>query len=178
MKEQRDHSKNIVHSWDFDKCVQILKQEIELLDKIIDVQYEIRTSVVVREWENFDEFMNTLNTYNNDFEALETERDQVFSSIAVEKNRDILAEESFYAVTARLPVFQRQTLTDLYRDLKIRILRVRFENDGLMKYLNEAKSYTETFLDTVFPGRRGKLYSAKGTIVASDMRSMILNHSL
>ncbi len=175
MSEMQEMSIDLVDSGDFDKGILVLRQEIDLLDKIIDIQCEIRATVIIREWEDFDGLMETLNVYNSEFETLETERPRVFSNIL--DNRET-PEDSFYASAARMPDEPRHVLTDLYRELKIRVLRVRYENDALLKHLNEARAFTENFLDDVFPGRRGKLYTSKGTIVASDMRSMILNQSL
>jgi hypothetical protein len=178
-------SNNTIRFSKIDKGIVVLTQEINVLNKIIDIQSEMRASVIIREWEDFDELMQNLNMYNSEFEKLEHERSRIFSMMLDRRDLDRSAldrseneEESLYKFAARLPDEQRHALTDLYRELKMRIIRVRYENGTLLKYLNEARAFAENFLADVIPNRRGKLYSAKGTIVASDMRSMMINKSL
>lgn len=180
MKEHYESAVNTVRFSNINKGIVVLKQEIDILDKIIGIQCEIRASVMIREWEDFDGLMETLNVYNSEFEILEQERTRIFSSVLNRSDsyHSETEETSLYAFSARMPDEQRHALTDLYRELKIRILRVRYENGTLLKNLNEARAFAENFLSDVFPGRRGKLYTAKGTIAASDMRSMLLNKSL
>jgi hypothetical protein len=175
MQENRDTLVNTIRLININKGISVLKQEVSLLDEIISTQCEIRASVSIREWEDFDELMRTLNSYNCAFETLEQERTQVFSMILNSSENE---EKSLYAEAARMPDEQRYILTDLYREFKMRILRVRYENGALLKTLNESRAFAENFLADVFPGRRGKLYTSKGTIVASDVRSMLLNKSL
>jgi hypothetical protein len=180
MMENHETLVNTVRLMNINQGIAVLKQEIVLLDRIIDIQCEIRASVIIREWEDFDALMKSLNIYNGEFEMLEQKRSKIFSAIL--NRSDSLQfgneEASLYAAAARMPEEQRHAITDLYRELKIRILRVRYENGALLKNLNEARAFTENFLADVLPNRRGKLYTAKGTIVASDVRSMMINKSL
>lgn len=180
MKKQYESAVNTIRFSNINKGIAVLKQEINILDSIIGIQCEIRASINIREWEDFDRLMKNLETYNSEFESIEQERAEIFSVILNRSDFHNAENEevSLYAFAARLPDEQRHALTDLYRELKFRILRVRHENGNLLKHLNEARAFTENFLNDVIPGRRGKLYTAKGTIAASDMRSMILNQSL
>ena len=84
----------------------------------------------------------------------------------------------FYAFAARLPEQERRELSELYRRIKMRTLGVRFANDSLTDYLDETQAVVSGFLEAVFPDRRGKIYSRKGTQVSPDMRSMVLNQTL
>jgi hypothetical protein len=175
MNDNRETLVNTIRLLNVNKGIAVLKQELIILDKIIDIQCEIRASVIIREWEDFNSLMENLNVYNGEFESLEYERARIFSLILAQNDNE---ERSLYAEAARLPEELRHALTDLYRELKIRIIRVRYENGALLKNLNEARAFAENFLADVFPGRRGKLYTSKGTVVATDVRSMMLNKSL
>ncbi|MDR2900554.1 MAG: hypothetical protein LBV20_03415 [Treponema sp.] len=181
MKENHASKVNTARFNDINTGIAILKQENALLDKIIDIQCEIRASVIIREWEDFNGLMENLNTYNSQFEVMEKARAQVFSAILNHSDPHSAnnnEEDSLYAAAARMPEEQRNALTDLYRELKIRVIRVRYENGALLKNLNEARAFAENFIADVIPNRRGKLYTAKGTVVASDVRSMMINKSL
>lgn len=176
---------NTIRFMSVNKGIAILQQEVAVLDKIIDMQCEIRASVIIREWEDFDAMMKNLTNYNTEFEHLEQERAKIFATIFdhadlnhANSESSEHEEASLYAAAARMPDEQRHALTDVYREFKIRVLRVRYENGALLKNLNEARAFAENFLADVFPGRRGKLYTSKGTVVASDVRSMLLNKSL
>jgi hypothetical protein len=180
MQENQKKLTNTIRYLNVNKGITVLKQEIDILDRIIDIQCEIRASVIIREWEDFYRLMENLKIYNGEFESMELERARVFAMIFGHSALDHSENEetNLYAEAARMPDEQRHAITDLYRELKIRVLRVRHENSALLKNLNEARSFTENFLADVFPGRRGKLYTSKGTVVASDVRSMLLNKSL
>ncbi len=185
MQKSQETLVKTIYLLNINKCIAVLKQEINVLDRIIDIQCEIRAAVIIREWEDFNRLMENLNTYNNEFETLELERTRVFSMILdcsgldhSDRGQTGNEENTLYAEAARMPAEERHAITDLYRELKIRIFRVRYENGALLKNLNEARAFTENFLADIFPGHRGKLYTSKGTIVASDVRSMLLNKSL
>jgi hypothetical protein len=84
-------------------------------------------------------------------------------------------EARLYAFASRLPEAERRQFTELYRGLRLRAMRLRAASDALLLYLSEAKNTVDGFIDAAFPERKSKLYSRRGTQIAADMRSMVLN---
>jgi hypothetical protein len=80
-------------------------------------------------------------------------------------------------MVCHLPETQRNELTGIYRNLKMETLKLRVANEAFMVYLAGVKSTFKEFFDLVFPDRAGKMYTAHGTHLSSDMRSMVVNQS-
>ena len=159
-----------------EKCSIILKQETDLLETIGSLQIEVRQAVLNREWADYELLTSRMAEYSSQFELLERERIGIFHSFSP---RIEGSDESagFYSMIAQLPLPLRKELSELYRDLKMAILKIRLANESLTQYLDEAKISVKSFIDAAFPDRKGRLYSRLGTHVQSDVRSMVLNRS-
>jgi hypothetical protein len=159
------------------ECALVLKQELELLDKISALQVQVKNAIINREWTDFEGHFESLAAIGDEFETLDLERIEIFSRFAQELglNKD---DAGFYRCVARLPEKERRELSDLYRRIKMKTLEVRVANESLTKYLGEIQAVVSGFLEAVFPDRRGRIYTRRGTQAAPDMRSMVLNQSL
>jgi hypothetical protein len=172
----QDHGDNAAFP-EYGECLLILKQEHELLQKIGQLQNLVKNAITNREWADFEGYLGSMAAIGDEFEALDLERIQIFTNFS--KRLGFNHEGvGFYSFAARLPEPERKELSELYRRIKMLTLGVRFTNDSLTGYLNEAQTIVCGFLEAVFPARRGKLYTRKGTQVTPDMRSMVLNQSL
>jgi hypothetical protein len=171
-----DHGKNGAFP-EYGECLLILKQEHELLQQIGGLQNSVKNAITNREWTDFEEHLGSLASIGDEFEALDLERIQIFTNFSKQLgfNHEGVG---FYNFVARLPEPERRELSELYRRIKMQTLEVRFANDSLTEYLNEAQTLVSGFLEAAFPDRRGKLYTRQGTQAAPDMRSMVLNQSL
>jgi hypothetical protein len=167
----------MTESYEYDECACVLKQELELLEQIQVLQSQVKDAVRNRQWTDFQGHLGSLAAIGDEFEALEQKRVQNFISFA--KCMGFTGEGvGFYTFAARLPETERRELSDLYRRIKMRTLGVRFTNDSLTSYLDETQTVVSGFLEAVFPDRKGKIYSRRGTQVTPDMRSMVLNQTL
>lgn len=150
----------------------ILVKEIELLEGIPPLQKHIRDAVINKKWADYDQFMQSLSEIGVQFEIMELEREAMFKSFQSVNNN-----ESFYAWAVRLPKKEQEEISGLYRKLKMITLNIKISNDTLMEYLREAKSMVSGFLGTVYPDRRGKMYTSKGVELEADMRSVMINQN-
>ncbi|MDR2246195.1 MAG: flagellar protein FlgN [Treponema sp.] len=161
----------------YTECAAVLKQEIELLDKISALQAQVQNAIINREWTDFEGRFESLAAIGDEFEALDLERAEVFARFATEagfKGEDA----SFYRCAARLPEAERKELSELYRRIKMRTVEVRLANESLAKYLSEMQTVVSGFLEAVFPDRKGRIYTRQGTQSSPDMLGMALNQSL
>jgi hypothetical protein len=147
----------------------VLSRERELAGAVLAVQSSVKQAVLNREWTDFEKAMETLAGIGGEFEELDAQRAALFEQGA--------GEGGFYALAARLPGPEREELTAVYRALKQDIFRIKLENEALMAYLGEARIMIAGFLEAVFPERKGRLYSRRGTRIEADMRSLVLNKS-
>ncbi|MDR1956499.1 MAG: flagellar export chaperone FlgN [Treponema sp.] len=166
-----------------ERNVSILQLQNEVLEKIAAVQASVRDAVINREWADFESLLSTMNQYSDQFQALETERATLLTGLG-EEAADLPPRGTnetapgFYRLVSRLPEQDRNGLTEMYRNLKLRALKVRLANESLVAYLNEAKTTISSFMDAAYPERKTRFYSRWGTKVSADARSMVVNHSL
>ncbi|MDR1986641.1 MAG: hypothetical protein LBP88_06695 [Treponema sp.] len=166
-----------------ERNVLILHLQNQVLEKISMIQESVRNAVINREWTDFESLLTTMNQYGDQFQVLEAERAALLSSFLEEDaspsqkgNKD--KKSSFYSLVSRLPEQDRNGLTEMYRNLKLRALKIRMANESLVAYLTEAKTMVNSFLEAACPDRKTQFYSRWGTKVATEAGSMMVNHSL
>jgi hypothetical protein len=162
-------------SWNYERCLGVLNQEIDLLKKISRVQDSVKQAVLEREWADFDWKIAEINQFGQEFGELDTERTGLFTALAAEKAAYLGPLPPFYALAAKLPENERRELFGLYRTLKMETLKMRALNEGFLRYLYEAKTMAAAYMDAVFPARGGKVYTRKGGEAAREFKSMVLN---
>jgi len=169
-------------AWNFERCVSVLTEEIELLKKIAAAQDRVRQAVMNREWADFDEKTAEVNGLGGEFTLLEEKRALLFSSLdetgvnGTSPGAKTSEEKPFYALVLGLPAEERRELARLYRELKMETFKMRALNETFLAYLNEAKTMAAAYLEAVCPARGGKLYTRKGRRVSQDLRSIVFNN--
>jgi len=152
----------------FDKCREILLNEIELVKKISGLQEQIRSAIVNRGWTDFESHFSELSVIGDEFTALEKEREHCFNS------NSSLAD-GFYARISCFNREQRRELSEIYRDLKLRTLQVKITSEIIVDFISKARATIAGFFEIAFPDRGGKIYTPHGKPFSHDMRSMVLN---
>lgn len=164
---------------DDERTFLILQLQTEIMEKIAAIQESVRNAVINRQWTDFESLLRTMNRYGDQFQELEAERAALFAGfLEHEESPEIKRDADFYTLVSRLPEEERRGLAELYRNLKLRTLKVRMANESLVSYLGEAKTTVDSFLDAACPDRKNRFYSRWGAKVPTDMRSMVINHSL
>jgi hypothetical protein len=156
----------------FERCTEVLERERALAAKIAEMQALTKKAAFNRQWLDFEARMEALEQAGAQFEELDRERDGIFTSVAGPSRGET---SGFYAFVSRLPVNEREALTNTYRNLKMEIMKIRLENESLTNYLAEVRFLVEGFLDAAFPDRKGRMYSRSGVQIKADMRSVVLN---
>jgi len=146
------------------KCRDILLKETTLVQRIQELQNLIREAVINRDWTDFEGHFGELAEIQGEFACLEDEREQFFAGM-----------EGFYAIIARLPVEQREELSQIFRNLKLETMRVQLSGEAIMGFIAGARATMAGFFEIAFPDRGGKIYTPHGKPVSHDMRSMVLN---
>jgi hypothetical protein len=159
------------------ECALVLRREIELLERIGGLQTEVKNAIANREWTGFEEIFASLVGLEDEFEALDLERVRAFAALAEDLGLDDGGAD-FYRCAARLPGAERQELPELYRQVKMRTLELRIAGEALAAYLGEIRTVINGFLEAVFPDRKGRIYTRRGTQASPDTLGMALNQSL
>jgi hypothetical protein len=165
-------------------CSRVLDRETELLTSIEAAQKQVREAVIKREWADFEKLQARLGRIGTELEGLEGERKALFNGQSPAGGGNSPGtpgtdeETGFYRLIAGLPSTEQRDLTGKYRELKLAGLRVRINNDNLLAYIAGIRSAMSAFIESVFPDRKGRVYSRSGAVVPQDMRSMVLDRSL
>ncbi|MDR0524594.1 MAG: molecular chaperone TorD family protein [Spirochaetaceae bacterium] len=157
------------------KTFLLLQMQTEIMENIAKIQESVRNAVLNRQWTDFESLLQRMNQYGDKFQELEAERTALFEDLTPGSANP---SGGFYAGVAQLPEAERRNLTELYRNLKLRTLKVRRANESLLKYLDEAKTTVDSFLDAACPDRKNRFYTRRGAKIPTDMRSIVINHSL
>ncbi|MCA1949283.1 MAG: flagellar export chaperone FlgN [Treponema sp.] len=159
------------------QCISVIQKEIALLERLGAAQDVVSQAVYARDWADLDALFKRLEEYGKEFEMLEQERSKLFSELG--KKLGFTDEKpGFYNITSRLSPELRRQMTDLYRRLKLDVLKIRLANENLNHYIASNRMVISDFLQAAFPDRKGKLYSRHGREVHSEMRSIVLDRSL
>jgi hypothetical protein len=163
------------NTWDYTRCVKVMKEEVELLKKIASVQDSVRKAVLDKEWADFDWKIAEVNMLGEEFARLDAERDALFAGLAERLETKNGEPPAFYALAALLPPAQQRELWGLYRAMKMETLKMRVFNESFVNYLHESRTMAAAYLEAIFPARGGKLYTRKGSRINGDLKSMVLN---
>jgi hypothetical protein len=170
MKTEQDEGARMFGAEEYEKCLDIMLRESDMVRTISGIQLLVKEAVMNREWTDFESLMTQLERIGAEFRDLDAERAGLFSEGD--------GRVGFYALCAQLPGEARSKITQQYRNLKIEITRVRLENEALLEYLNEARLLVAGFLEAILPERKGKIYSPRGMQIEAEMPSLVVNTRL
>ena len=148
----------------FEKCREILLNEIELVNRISNLQEQIRNAVIDRNWTDFESHFSELNLIGDEFTVLEAEREQCFGK-----------SNGFYALISCFTQEQGRELSEIYRNLKLKTLQIKITGEIIVDFITQARATIAGFFEIAFPDRGGKIYTPHGKHFSHDMRSMVLN---
>jgi hypothetical protein len=159
--------------------VQTLKErmdrEAELFTDLGREMERLRDSFHGREWDASLEIAGGLDRSARRIEAADADRDEAFASL--KSALDMPEESTLSALLPELPDAERLALETSWRGMRMSVARLKTAT-GRMRYAAEAM--TDTFnriLEQVFPYRKGKIYSRRGTPTAAGS-AHIIDHSL
>lgn len=129
----------------------ILLQEDELMDLILDTQFNIYQAVKERNWFTLEEGISKMQDYSSQFISLEDSRNSI----------------------------QQKKLTEqehkLVKQIQSKLKKSKIANTTLNDYVKITRNFVQNILDNVVPQRRNVLYSKDGTIVKQQPVSVVLN---
>lgn len=156
--------------------VQILEAQIAVLEGLATAEKVLQQAVMDRDWPDAEARIIELRVLSRQFEALERDRSNEYKRLS----QAVSAADStpFGAILSRLDEATRRRLTELYRDLKVSLFRVRSLGEGLDAFLNALVATTRGILDELYPSRKGRLYRKTGEVAGAEDWALVVNHSL
>jgi hypothetical protein len=143
---------------------QILESELVLLTRLGGQQSRIKEAVYHKNWLDFDPLMADLARTSRELKDKEDERRYMLPSALVGGNFYAAAINRLSAYTAE----QRRHITELYRALKMTLLKIRLDSEALQHYLKESLDFAHDAMEAAFPQTRGKIYSRTGIVAPAQ----------
>jgi flagellar biosynthesis/type III secretory pathway chaperone len=143
-----------------EKFKSALMKQLSLLEMLEKEELNLQSSVIEKDWPGTESCIKHLETLSERVMRAERRRHELFNALkAALKAED---DEGFYDVIARFPEEERRELSELYRKLKVAVLKVQSLNGGIDTYIRSAAYTLGKVLDEYIPSRRNKTYSRSG----------------
>lgn len=134
----------------------LLEQEIVLVEKILECQASVYSTVKEKNWVNLERDIDCLNELSSQFSAMEAKRDS------------LIAKQGEEGVDSR----------ELLTKLRSRLLKSKVQNFALNTYIETMQNFVRGVLENAVPQRRNVLYSREGKILNPEPQSVVLNKIL
>ncbi len=155
---------------------EVLQLQGVLLDNLSREEARLQIAVLQKDWIALEACVREMKAIAQGIEECEQKRTESYRVLKAALG--LKPDDSFYEVLSRLPIEDRQELAELYRRLRIGIVKVRSITDGIDAYVTATVGTMRDILDELFPERKGKIYSRSGTVSSADASSLVVNHRL
>ncbi|MEI8093046.1 MAG: hypothetical protein WCG80_02440 [Spirochaetales bacterium] len=150
----------------------LMEMQIQGMDHFQDTQLAAKAALQTKTWPALEKALQSLDFQSEGLRCLEERRDALWRGIQL---RVLGREGKFYEVLPRLPEDQRELLAELFRELKLRSLRLKGLNLGIATYVQTASALVKAVVHELNPTLRGRMYSRSGFIRGGEARPLVLN---
>ena len=154
----------------------MMLEEAALLNDFAQKQEDLQKILSNRKWAESEGIIARLRALSYKIEKFEQKRYECFCSLRARAGPG--KDESFSHVISNLPFSDRQELLNLYRKLKIAVIRVKGVSGRLGYYIRSLTESVSQVLEELFPYRKGKLYSRSGRARAVGDESIVVDRKL
>lgn len=134
--------------------------QLELFRDFYASEEKIRQYIVLKNWPGLDRELIEIQKYADKIDKAETERSKIYQAMKLYCSDD--RTESFYAFVSRYCPSRSASLSSLYRELKISVMKVKTLTMRIDAYLSTVTNAVRRVLDEAFPMRKGTIYDNKG----------------
>jgi len=159
-----------------DELKNLMQIEIDLLNGFAGLEVKLQDAFLRRDWSELDILVSEMGSFSGRIEAMEERRHNTFLELKVLLR---LAEKmTFSRVITEMSGEDREELSDLYRKLKIAVIRVRGATGRLGYYFRSVSDSANRVLSELLPYRKGRIYSRVGLPRAVEEASLVFNREL
>ncbi|MEW5817730.1 MAG: hypothetical protein AB1798_20340 [Spirochaetota bacterium] len=153
-----------------------MAREIELLNLFAAEEERLKECIFQKDWEKLEKKIKSLGPLSEEIARLDSERDTIFQNVKMHIRAG--KEANFYQVIFHFPPHTRNSLTELYRQLKLAVLQVQGITTGIELFVHTVNDSMVKVLDEIYPYRKGKIYCKKGKPKRTELNPHVLNHHL
>lgn len=153
-----------------------LSTQIELFETVTEDHDLLQKAVYARDWGLLEYYISRLQVRSGELVELEEIRRQAYAQLREELG--LGPDDAFYDVLTRLNNDDRARLAQLYRRLKVAVMRMSGRNASLEHYVSTSSETLEEVLSELFPQRKGTIYGRSGKASARHGSAFVVNRSL
>ena len=156
--------------------VETLSAQLTMMNTLAEHEAELHRRMLEREWEEVTPLIETMSDMSDAVVEAENRRHDAYCTL----RRHLGLEDSagFAEVLAALDDEDRRRLAELYRQLKLAVIRLKSLADGVDRYVRTMMATTRELIKEAYPHRSGATYSRDGGHAAHSGEALVLNHHL
>lgn len=159
-----------------DELNNLMQIEVDLLNSFSRLEVKLQEAFLRRDWSEVDILVSELGSFSDRIEAMEQRRHSAFLELKVFLKLD--KKMTFNQVIMEIHDENQEELIDLYRKLKIAVIRVRGATGRLGYYFRSVSDSVNRVLSEFLPYRKGRIYSRGGLPRAVEEVSLVFNREL
>lgn len=159
-----------------DELKNLMQIEIDLLNGFARLEVKLQEAFLRRDWPELDALVSELGSFSGRIEAIEQRRHNTFLEFKVSLKLD--EKMAFSRVIMEMTGEDQEEFSDLYRKLKIAVIRIRGATGRLGYYFRSVSDSVNRVLSELLPYRKGRIYSRGGLPRAVEEASLVFNREL
>jgi hypothetical protein len=155
---------------------EIFGREIEGLKVGLSKAEKVREHIFSHDWQALSKGLQEMDDASHRVTEIEAERNEIFGELRYL----VGAKEGsgFYSVVVRLEPELRDSLSALFRNLKVEVLQLQGITWSIDAYVKSMCETIQEILRTAFPHRRGTMYEKSGKKRDLGSDPLVLNRRL
>lgn len=156
--------------------VDVLSLQVLLFTDLAREERILADAVVAKDWPSLDRVIRVMDGYSRKIVHADEQRARVYDAL---RSRLGLREGGLFSdVLDAIPFESREQLSNLFRELKIAVMRVRSLTGGVETYVESSNQTLRSVLQELYPERKGRLYSRSGATTEHADTPVVVNHHL
>ncbi|MFW6251366.1 MAG: flagellar export chaperone FlgN [Alkalispirochaetaceae bacterium] len=156
--------------------VQTLSAQLTLMNSLAEQEAELHRRMLEREWEEVTPLIETMSEMSDAVVEAENRRHDAYCRLRL--HLGLNDGSGFAEVLAALNDEDRRRLAELYRQLKLVVIRLQSLAGGVDRYVRTMMATTREIIQEAYPDRSGASYGRDGAHAAQGGEALVLNHHL
>lgn len=153
-----------------------LSEQVTQMERLAEHEGALQQCLIDRDWDALEQLVPRMVKTSEAIEAAEALRDAAVGRLAQALGMGRAAR--FSEIIESLPEDSRRTLAELYRNLKIVVLRLQSRTAAIDTYVRATVSTMRGVLRELYPEHATHVYSRSGGGAFTGGQALVVNHHL
>ena len=158
----------------FDRVIDLLKQELELLKNYNKRCEELHQSLIRKDWPSLEKLLLDMRQSAEALSQVDQKRELAIA--ALKQENDLATESSFGLLLSKLSAEQKREIQFHKQALKTTVFLLQSRVKGIGRYSDNQSSVIKDLLSEMIPEKKGNIYNRKGKTSSSEAAPLLFNH--